>query len=206
MNKMKKLLLLLLCLPLLFSSCSSPHDKPKKQENIKDDWLVELESMSEDELDSAYEIVKKQTEDLQKWQDAVREKGNIIYEYAYDIPLTREKMLALEKQPLLNRYLFEYIINIKFLSDTAITMRSNSDVWQYSINSIEESTNDKFSVLAYGGNIRFKKGYYRIEFSAGIVNVVRLSLKNKSWQLISESAISRFVAEKKRMEELLRGM
>jgi hypothetical protein len=203
---MKTLLLILLCLPLLFSSCSSPLDKPKKQENIKDDWLVELESMSEDELDSAYEIVKKQTEDLQKWQDAVREKGNIICEYAYDIPLTREKMLALEKQPLLNRYLFEYIINIKFLSDTAITMRSNSDVWQYSINSIEESTNDKFSVLAYGGNIRFKKQYYRIEFRAGIVNVVRLSLNNRSWQLVSESAISRFVAEKKSMEELLRGM
>jgi len=202
---MKNLSLLLL-LSIIIISCSSPLDKAYKQDTLEEDIVALKESISEEELNTLAGYIalktfsgddmlgktyndllneaKKMKEELriQEEEDAKKlliEKGNIICDYEYNIALSRKKLFP---------------INIQFLSDTAIAMRSNSDSWEYSINSIEESTNEKFSVVANGGNIRSEKQDYKLVFRAGLVSVERLS-NNAKWWFVSESARGPFESE-----------
>ena len=155
---MKKLLLILLCLPMIVFGQDKNLKKSKFNFNKSNNYGSNIKS------------------DVEK---LLIEKGNIICDYYYNIPLGKKELLP---------------INIQFFSDTAIAMRSKDDFWEYSINSIEESTNTKFSVLAYGGNISSKKLEYKLVFMTDIVSEERLS-NNAKWWFVSERARSGFEAE-----------
>ena len=202
---MKNLSLLLL-LSIIIISCSSPLDKAYKQDTLEEDIVALKESISEEELNTLAGYIalktfsgddmlgktyndllneaKKMQEELriQEEEDAKKlliDRGNIICDYYYNIPLGKKELFP---------------INIQFFSDTAIAMRSKDDFWEYSINSIEESTNTKFSVVANGGNIGSKKQEYKLVFMTDIVSVERLS-NNAKWRFVSERARSGFEAE-----------
>ena len=201
---MKKLHLIIIATLLI--SCSNPLDKAYNQETLEEDIIKLKDTLSEEELNTlgGYIFLKSISNDnmlgisygdlldeakkineenrLKTEEDAKKlliEKGNIVCDYEYNIGLRRKKLFP---------------VNIRFLSDTSIIMRTKTDYWEYSINSIEESTNEKFSVVAFGGNISSEKQEYKLIFREGLVSVERLS-NNAKWWFVSVSAMSSFESE-----------
>jgi len=201
---MKKIHLLFITIFLI--SCSNPLDKSFNQDTLEEDIKILKENISEEDINTlgAYILLKSISNDdmsglsygellneakkineenrLKEEEDAKKliiERGNMICDYEYNIALKRKKLFP---------------INIQFLSDTAINMNSKNDYWEYKINSIEESTNEKFSVIAFGGNIISKKQEYKLVFRDGLVSVERLS-NNAKWWFVSENARSSFESE-----------
>ena len=204
----KSLSLTLLSLSIIIISCSSPLDRAYKQDTLEEDIVTIKESISEEELNTLAGYIALKTfagddmlgktyndllNEAKKLQEEIRmqeeedakklliDRGSVVCDYYYNIALSRKKLSP---------------INIKFLSDTVIVMKGSRDMYEYKIKSIDKSTNEIFSVIAFGGNVRpsVKQEDYKIVCRFGLVSVERLS-NNAKWWFVSESARNGFETE-----------
>ena len=208
---------------LIFSSCSSPLDKPFKKDSLEEDIILIKKTISESDLEllTGY-ISLKSLGDSQMlgltYSDLLKEAKELKSEIEKsdlgsqtNKPETTKEIISEKPKTELKEnghFIFDYNYNIALKrkditphnillskDEKSINISGKKDTWRYDILEVLNSTVDEYKVRIHGGNTAFDDNQdYELTINEGMAKMVRLS-NNAKWWYINESARRPFEKE-----------